>query len=285
MSVSFRSVLRASLLLLFWQGAVHAAEPPLVPPPGPGIAGTWWEETREGGYFVSFLPSGEFRFYMVQREPPFELPPDLLSHGKWRLQAGTVVLTEMTHEKFSEGPPESTGRVELRGDAVVLTDTQTGETMRGKRSTWTPDPIPAGAVRREYYQTVTGAGRLEIVPEKREGRPGERIAVRVTLTNAESRAIFVPLRLADRVVLLADPMPDASASAPVVRLDPDRGAGPEVPPRILAIPLAPGGAASFVGTLVVPDQVGRLQLSAVVPGNLRVPVPRVVFQVLPAASP
>lgn len=283
MRALFQAIGRGVLLPFLGLAMGSAAEPPPAPPGAAGIAGTWWEETREGGYYVSFLPGGDFRFHMVLREPPFELPPDLMSHGKWRLQGGTVLLTEMTHEKFSEGPPESAGRVELRGDAVVLTDIQTGETMRGKRAAWTPDPIPAGAVRREYYQTVTGAGRIDLVPEKTEGRPGERIAVRVTLISTDARAMFVPLRLADRVVLMADPMPDAPASAPVIRLDPDRGAGPEVPPRLLSIPLEPGGAVSFVVTLVVPEQAGRLQLRAVVPGNPRVQAPGVVFRVLPAA--
>jgi hypothetical protein len=284
MRVSFRTILPASCLSLFWLGLVHAAEPAPVPSGAAGLAGSWWEETREGGYFVSFLPQGVFQFHMVQKSPPFELPPDLMSHGKWRLQGGTVVLTEMVHEKFSEGPPESAGRVDLRGDAVVLTDVQTGETMRGKRSAWTPDPIPAAAVRRDYNQTVTGAGRIDLVPEKPEGRPGERIAVRVTLTSTDPRSMFVPLRLADRVVLLADPMPDASVGEAVIRLEPGRGSGPEVPPRILSVPLAPGGTASFVCTLIVPQPAGRLQLRADVPGNPRVLSPGVVFRVLPGAA-
>lgn len=246
--------------------------------------GTWWEETPEGGYFVSFLPGDEFRFYMVLRQTPFELPPDLMSHGKWRPQGDTVVLREMTHEKFSEGPPESTGRVELRGDAITLTDVATGEKMRGQRSSWTPDPIPATAVRRAYYETVAGAGRLELGPEKLEGRPGERIAIRVSLTNTESRPMFVPIRLADRVDLWADPLPDSRQEESVIVLHPDRGAGPEVPPRILSVPLAPGGVVSFTCTLVVPERAGRLQLKASVPNSSRVQSAEVVFRVLPKSS-
>ncbi len=283
MSTPLWSIFRTSFLSLFWLVFCSAAEMPAAKAGGEGIAGTWWEETGEGGYFVSFLPQGEFRFYMVLREPPFELPPDLMSRGKWRLQGGTVVLTEMTHEKATEGPPESVGRVELRGDTVVLTDVATGETMRGRRSTWVSDPIPSTAVRRGYYETVAGPARLELKPEKLEGRPGERIPVRVTLTNSDARPMYVPIRLADRVELWGDPIPDPADTR--IRFHLDRGAGPEVPPRILSIPLAPGGAVSFVCTLVVPEEAGQWRLTARVPNNPRVPPSEMVFRVLPAASP
>lgn len=253
-----------------------AAEPL---PADAGLAGTWYEDTPEGGYYVSFLPSGEFRFHLASRSGPFELPPDLLSHGRWRWQGGNVVLTGMTHEKSTEGPPESVGRVQLRGDTVVLTDVATGETMRGRRSTWVPDPIPAGAVRRGYYETVAGPGRLELKPGKLEGRPGERISVLVTLTNTDARAMFVPIRLADRLDFWGDPVPDPGD--PRIRLNPDRGAGPEVPPRILSVPLAPGGTVSFACTLVVPEAAGAWRLTARVPNNPRVPPAEVVFQVRP----
>jgi hypothetical protein len=242
-----------------------------------GLAGTWWEDTPEGGYYVSFLPQGEFRFHLASRSGPFELPPDLLSHGRWRLQADHVVLTGMIHEKGTEGPAQSVGRVELRGDTVVLTDVATGETMRGRRSAWVPDPVPPAAVRRGYYETVAGAGRLELKPDKREGRPGERISVQVTLTNTDSRAMFVPIRLADRVELWGDPVPGPADTR--IRLNPDRGAGPEVPPRILSIPLAAGGVVAFDCTLVVPAEPGPWRLAAGVANNPRVPPVEVIFQV------
>lgn len=275
MAVSLGAILRPVLLSVLLGRAVCPAAEPV--PAAAGIAGTWWEDTPEGGYFVSFLPQGEFRFHLASRNGPFELPPDLLSHGRWRLQGDTVVLTGMTHEKSTEGPPQSIGRVQLRGDTVVLTDVATGETMRGRRSTWVPDPIPAAAVRRSYDETVAGAGRLELKPDKLEGRPGERIPVRVTLTNTDSRAMYVPIRLADRVELWGDPAPDPAD--PRIRLHPDRGAGPEVPPRILSIPLAAGAAVSFACTLVVPGEAGPWRLTASVANNPRVPPAEVVFQV------
>lgn len=270
------------LLVLPWLQVCPAAERAAVAAPaGVAIAGIWTEGTEDGSNFVCFLPGGEFRFYEVRRVGAFELPADLMVLGKWRLEAGTVRLTEMTHEKFSEGPTEAVGRVDLRGDDLALVDRDSGETMHGKRSTWMPAPIPAGAVRKVYYDTVAGVGRLELVPEKSEGRPGERIAVRVTLTNTDSRAMFVPIRLADRVTLFAESLPDPDDTRIHLRIiDP-----PDVAPRILSVPLAAGAAISFDCTLVVPDKVGRLQLKAEVLENPRMPPAEVVFRVLPKAVP
>jgi hypothetical protein len=278
-----RSVWLAGILVVTGLAAGFAAEPPAAKTGAEGLAGTWWEDTPDGGYFVSFLPQGEFRFYLASRSGPFELPPDLLSHGRWRVQGDNVVLTGMTHEKSTEGPTQSVGRLQLSGDSVVLTDVATGETMRGRRGTWSPDPIPPGTVRRAYYETMAGAGRLELVPEKREGSPGERIAVKVSLTNTGTQPMFVPLRLADRVELWEDVIPDPTDTT--LRFHLDRGAGPAVPPRLLSVPLSPRGTVTFVATLVVPGRAGRLRLTAIVPENPRVTPAEVEFRVLPAAGP
>src|SRR5262249_43149646 len=136
-------------------------------------------------------------WFTARLDLPFEEPPERAMYGRWQLDGRVLRLSDLKLERMS-GPSRMDAPMSLDGSSLALAVSAT-ETLRLKRWNWSPGPTPAGAVMVSYDQVVAGAGQLTITPAKTKARPGERIPVRITLTNTDTRTYLVPVRLGERV--------------------------------------------------------------------------------------
>jgi len=247
--------------------------------PQNGIVGSWVGIGDLEGGIMSFLGDGEYQSYAAGAEGSVQPPPVLLDRGRWEVSGDRLVLTEI---RSSVPGVANVDRIEARfsidGDFLTLTYPDAGVTDQAMRTDWLPDPIPADAAMVPFFDTLTGRFALELEPAVTEGRPGNVVTVRITLTNRDDHAYPVPIRLRDRVFftssLLREIRPGEFVDLLVV--DPPAEADP-----VLSTSLAPGASRETDVVWVVPDRAGRYRLKAMVLGGAGTTA-QADFEVLPA---
>lgn len=264
--------------ILLWSACAtpHGDE---VPVTGKELLGSWVHDDGEYRQILSFLADGRFEVYTTNLSGPFEEPASYDGGGKWRVSGDRLVLSAMTHEPGAFGPESGQATISIMGDVMTMTEAESKEVDVMHRTDWLPPAIPADAVRKSFYETVNGAGRIVLTPEKSEGRPGDRIAMQVSLTNTDTQSYYVPVQLDDRINLrMEESLPEGS-----VRLN------IEEPPsgiqQLRSRLLAPGETVSFAAAFKVPAQPGLVTLKAFVHGSDRATATNVPFRVLPADDP
>ena len=214
---------------------------------------------------MSFLSDGEYHAYAAGPEGLIQQSPVLLDRGRWEVTGDRLVLTEIESSVPGVANAERIeARFSIDGDFLTLTYPDAGVTDQAMRTDWVPDPIPADAAELASNDTLTGRFALELDPTATEGRPGDRVIVRLTLTNVDSVAYPVPVRLLDRIIftssLLREIRPGEYVDLLVV--DP-----PAAPSAVLSTPLAPGASRETEVIFTVPERVGRYRLKATVFGG------------------
>lgn len=245
------------------------------------LLGSWVSDDDGFRSIMTFQDGGRFEMHSMMTDEPFEEPPRYDGGGKWRVAGDTLILSGITHEPSTFGAKSGHAIISITGDVMTMTEVEPNEVEVMRRTDWHPPVLSTALVMKDYYETLTEAGRIVLTPRKTEGRPGDRIAIQVSLTNTDTQSYYVPVDLADRVVLVVEE--NESLPEGVVRLmmyEP-----PSVPRRSRSRLLAPGETISSAVVFKVPAKPGRVNLKAWVWGNERAAATDVPFRVLPAEAP